>query len=460
MIKQYVLDTNVLMHEPEAFLRFEDNEVIIPIACIEELDNNKNRQDLVGYHVRQAINNLKNLRTLGNLYKGVRLPSNGVVKIERNHQDLSCLSDGLDRSKTDNRILAVCKNLAMENKRKGRQIKTILVTKDLAMTLKADAEEIEVQDFENDKVTVDEIYSGHTSLQLDSYRLEEFNDKGYISLLSKETDNLYPNQFVKVINNINPKHTILTKVEDDRLVPLKFAERIERNGIKKIKPLNLEQKYAMELLMDDSLPLVTLAGQAGSGKTLLAMATALEKMETIYRKVIITRPTVPTGQDLGFLPGEKREKLRPWMSSYFDNLDFIYNIAGESANTGKKGKYSRDYVDIEELVMSFESQGLLEIDALTYFKGRSFAKTLMIIDEVQDLTPHLAKMFLTRAGKDTKIVLLGDPSNNQIDNPLVDEKSNGLIFTIERFKQSKLAGHITLSETERSAIAAEALRLM
>ena len=228
----------------------------------------------------------------------------------------------------------------------------------------------------------------------------------------------------------------------------------------KIQPLNLEQKYAMELLMDDSLPLVTLAGQAGSGKTLLAMATALEKMETIYRKVIITRPTVPTGQDLGFLPGEKREKLRPWMSSYFDNLDFIYNIAGESANTGKKGKYSRDYVDIEELVMSFESQGLLEIDALTYFKGRSFAKTLMIIDEVQDLTPHLAKMFLTRAGKDTKIVLLGDPSNNQIDNPLVDEKSNGLIFTIERFKQSKLAGHITLSETERSAIAAEALRLM
>src|SRR5690606_34638335 len=145
-------------------------------------------------------------------------------------------------------------------------------TKDLAMTLKADAEEIEVQDFENDKVTVDEIYSGHTSLQLDSYRLEEFNDKGYISLLSKETDNLYPNQLVKVINNINPKHTILTKVEDDRLVPLKFAERIERNGIKKIKPLNLEQKYAMELLMDDSLPLVTLAGQAGSGKTLLAMA--------------------------------------------------------------------------------------------------------------------------------------------------------------------------------------------
>ena len=459
MIKNYVIDTNVMVHDPNFYEKFEDNNIIIPITCIEELDNLKTREGLVGFQARSAARELQKLRTStsSSMHDGIKLTSGGSLRIELNHLDISSLPDAMDFSKNDTRILAITLNIKNEDHEK----ETILVTKDLYMSIKADALGIKVQDYQNDRIKVDKLYTGYTDLMMPSEIIDKLyqNKIVLIDEISQYIDSeIFPNEFISIKSTDRANHEALARYTKKGITILRYTNENAWG----LFPINREQKMAYELLMDPDINFVTIAGGAGSGKTILSTAVALQKVLElgVYRKIVFVRPVVPAGNDIGFLPGDEREKLRPWMGSFYDAIENILNNRYTNKSSEKTPKKNYDYNDyekptytVDDFIDMYTNQGIIEAKTFTYMRGRTLSDALVIVDEAQEITPHLAKLMLTRAGFGSKFVFIGDPSDNQIDNVLVDARSNGLVYTIEKMKPFDITGHVTLKQVERSTLA-------
>jgi PhoH-like ATPase len=448
MKKVYVLDTNVLLHDPNAMLRFEDNDVVLPITVIEELDRFKKEPETIGRNARQTSRKLDELRQQGHLTEGIDLGTGGTLRVALCHREtLQELPPEMERDRGDNSILAVALELRRQVDRP-----VILVSKDTNLRIKANALELPAEDYETDKVDVEDLYTGVAELLLSPEQIDQFfankglDLEGHLDTLNTQ---VYPNQALTLVDATNPHHTALA-VADPTHKHLHSLNRIPQQGVSRIRPRNREQQFALELLLNDDIPLVTLVGRAGTGKTLLAIAAGLHKVadERLYSRLLISRPIIPMGRDLGYLPGDIGEKLTPWMQPLYDNFDLIF---GSTETSGKPNYWRRGHEELLE-------RGLLQIEPLTYIRGRSIPKQFLIVDEAQNLTPHEVKTILTRAGEGTKIVLTGDI--DQIDNPYVDAASNGLSYVVERFKQDALGGHITLVKGERSHLAERAATLL
>ena len=441
MKKIFVLDTNVLLHDPRAVFSFQDNDVIIPIVVIEELDGFKKGIDEMGRNARQVSRILDEYRQQGKLSQGVKLESGGYLRVELNHQSPQHLPVELIASKADNRILATALNLC----RAQKDIPVVLVTKDTNLRIKADALGLTAEDYETDTITIEELYSGESEIVAGPGGIEEFYAKG--ELAPPEGARLFANQFALIRNSANTAQTALSRYSKQKnaLVPIIST----KHGVWGVNARNKQQQFALDLLLNDDIRLVSLVGKAGTGKTLLALAAGLDRtIETrTFARLVVSRPVFPLGKDIGFLPGDIEEKLKPWMQPIRDNLDFLM---GTSAAT-PRGKGRKDLQSLFDL-------GMIEVEPLTYIRGRSMPNQYLIVDEAQNLTPHEIKTIITRAGEGTKIVLTGDPY--QIDNPYIDSSSNGLSYVVERFKEESIAGHITLVKGERSDLAELAATLL
>ena len=449
MIKNYVIDTNVMIHDPMFLYNFQDNNLILPLVTVEELDGLKKASGILGYNARQVLKELNKVRQYGDFVEGIKLPNGGTIRIEINFVDNIHLPDGMDTKKNDNRILAVAK--AIEQNDSDRP--TILVTKDMCMTVKADAMGLQVQDYETDKVRTDDLYKGYSEIMMPSESINKIFSEG-LKIPSGLDDEVYPNHFFHIKSQDQFGHEVLAKVKNNKIVPLEYVNEYTWG----IKPINREQKMAMELLHDPGIHFATIMGGAGSGKSFLSIAYALQSVleKNLFRKIIFVRPVVPAGNDIGFLPGEEKEKLKPWMQAFYDAVDNLF----DQKQKGKKEDYSRkdfrtekpDFT-VENFINTYMDAGILEMKTFNYMRGRTLSNTLVIVDEVQETTPHLAKLMLTRAGESSKFLFIGDPSDNQIDNVLVDSKSNGLVYTVDRMKYFDITGHITLKQVERSPLA-------
>lgn len=438
MKKTYVLDTNVLLHDAQALFRFEDNDVVIPMTVIEEIDRFKKDLNETGRNARQISRTLDGLREKTRLMEGVPLEGGGVLKV------VLCSDDALHRlplelrgEQADNRILAVAADLM-----KSCECPVVFVTKDTNLRIKADVIGLAAEDYETGKVPIDELYSGQAEVMVDKEIVDRFFGQGYIEI----GDDYRANECVTLIDSANRNHTGIGRfhAQSGRIVAL---SRAPKEGIWGIQPRNREQQFALDLLLNNEIQVVTLVGKAGTGKTLLAIAAGLLKVsdEAVYSRLLVSRPVFPMGRDLGFLPGDVEEKLAPWMQPIFDNVELLLGSVEE------RGKRKRGYKELIDM-------GILEIEPLTYIRGRSIPKQYMIVDEAQNLTPHEIKTIITRAGEGTKIVLTGDPY--QIDNPYVDASSNGLSYAVEKFKDQTIAGHMTLTKGERSPLAEMAANLL
>lgn len=431
-----------MLQDPNSIFSFEDNEIVIPAVVLEEVDSKKRYMDEIGRNARQVSKLIDSFRKAGKLHEKIPLENGGILRIELNHRSFQQLQDIFIEKTNDNRILAVAKNLAIEEgtKESGRPV--ILVSKDALVRVKADALGLQAEDFLNDRVVeIDHIYTGLLEIYLDKELLNLFYEKGEIKLSEITHHPFYPNQFLIIKDALGSSASAIGIVDETGKMVKKLVYNQE--SIWGIKPRNVGQTMAMELLFRQDIPLVTMTGKAGTGKTLLALAAGLMQTEDLhsYKKLLVARPIVPVGKDLGYLPGEKQEKLRPWMQPIFDNLEYLFN-------TKKPG----------ELEAILAGMGSIEVEALTYIRGRSIPEQYIIIDEAQNLTKHEVKTILTRVGEKSKIVLMGDPE--QIDHPYLDEYNNGLTYVLEKFKDQKVAGHIQLLKGERSGLAQLAADLL
>jgi len=437
MKKNYVLDTNILLHDPHAIFKFEDNDVIIPIYVIEEVDQFKRESTERGRNARHIARLLDGLRERGSLAKGVTLDTKGVLRIAI-PTIRPQLATALDHSAQDHAILQTAINV-----RDSGSTPTVFVTMDSNLRIRADALGLDAENYENVRVEVDELDNGVVEIDVDGAVVDAFFHDG--SAASPPGVELLPNVSVLLRDRLSPSHSALGRfdAQKDKILPL----RVSREGVMGIRPKNKEQTYALDLLLDDSIRLVTLVGKAGTGKTLLALAAGLKRTidDQVYTRLLVSRPVMPLGRDIGYLPGDIDEKLNPWMQPIFDNLEFLF-----SAGAGK-GREARGFAELLE-------SGQVQVEPLTYIRGRSLPHQYLIVDEAQNLTPHEVKTIITRCGEGTKIVLTGDPF--QIDNPYVDSASNGLTIVADRFKREKLAGHILLSKGERSELAEIAANLL
>lgn len=433
--KIYVLDTNVLLQDPRAIFSFEDNEVVIPAVVLEEVDSKKRYMDEIGRNARHVSKLIDNLRQTGKLHEKILLETGGSLRIELNHRSFHELQEIFVEKTNDNRILAVAKNLSLEEQSKENGKQVILVSKDALVRVKADALGLQSEDFLSDRVVeVDHIYSGFLEIYINRNLLDLFYEKGELHVTELVNHPFYPNQFILLKDALGGSSSAIGIVDKTGKVVKKL--HFKQDHIWGIKPRNVQQTMAFELLLREDIPLVTLIGKAGTGKTLLALAAGLMQTEDLgqYKKLLVARPIVPVGKDIGFLPGEKQEKLRPWMQPIFDNLEYLFN-------TKKPG----------ELDAILAGMGSIEVEALTYIRGRSIPEQFIIIDEAQNLTKHEVKTILTRVGEKSKIVFMGD--TEQIDHPYLDEYNNGLTYVVEKFKDQKIAGHIRLVKGERSGLA-------
>ncbi|MCZ8518749.1 MULTISPECIES: PhoH family protein [Paenibacillus] len=444
MKKIYVLDTNVLLQDPNAVYAFEDNEVVIPAVVLEEIDSKKRNADELGRNARHISRMLDGLRSGGRLFEGIELPSGGSLKVELNHKSFAKLQETFAEATNDNRILAVALNYHLEEKEKPQPRPVILVSKDVLVRIKADVLGITAEDYLTDRVVnvAGDIYSGHLTIHAHPSVIDEFYTYRYLNANSLNLAYpLHPHEFVILKDEMGSSKSALLKVGGDgkKLEPLFLSN----DPIWGIAARNAQQRMALELLLNDEIPLVTLTGKAGTGKTLLTLAAGLMKVEDErkYKKLLIARPVVPMGKDIGYLPGEKEEKLRPWMQPIYDNLEFLFD-------TKKPG-------DIDKVLAGL---GSIQVEALTYIRGRSIPGQFIIIDEAQNLSKHEIKTIVSRVGEGSKIVLLGDPE--QIDHPYLDASSNGLTYVVERFKEQAISGHIMLERGERSHLAQLAADLL
>ncbi|SHI43055.1 PhoH-like ATPase [Malonomonas rubra DSM 5091] len=438
-MKTYVLDTNVLLHDPQALFKFEDNQVILPLTVIEEIDRFKKEQSETGRNARQISRMIDGFRKKAKLFEGVPLDNGGNFRVAIYHEEfLQKLPPELQVDQGDNRIIAVAKDL-QENSAEGT---VIFVTKDINLRIKADTIGMIAEDYQNDKISVDDLYTGTTELMVSKDQVDQFYELGSIDIEGE----FNANQGITLIDETNPSHSAIGRY-DAIAQQVKPLLRVPKEGVWGIHARNREQQFAFDLLLNDDIQLVSLVGKAGTGKTLLAIAAGLLKTadESVYSRLLVSRPVFPMGRDLGFLPGDVEEKLAPWMQPIFDNVELLLSSVDEG---GKRKRGYRELIDL----------GLMEIEPLTYIRGRSIPRQYMIVDEAQNLTPHEIKTIITRAGEGTKIVLTGDPY--QIDNPYVDSASNGLTYAVERFKGQEIAGHMTLTKGERSSLAELAANLL
>ena len=458
MQKTFVLDTNVLLHNPRAIFVFEDNHVVIPMAVIEEIDDQKKRQDEIGLNARTISRLLDGMRAQGALSQGVDLPGGGTLRIELNNRGLDKIPDYshlFDATKPDNRILAVALNL----NRDEIYGQVVLVSKDLNLRLKADVMGLKAEDFTNDKIDFRKLYSGQAELMVGQDEIDAFyQDKKLDQSLID--DELEPNQFAVMKNAENPSSSAMGRMLGGELKALNVQSGSRCFGL---RPRNKEQMFALELLLDPEVKVVTLAGGAGTGKTLLALAAGLEQVleQQLYSKLLVTRPVIPLeGQDLGYLPGDKEDKVRPWMQPIYDNLEFLFRYASSDPSMLSGGKreatmQSGGKMDVEDY-LGFA--GYLELEALTYIRGRSIPRQFILVDEAQNCTVHAIKTLLTRVGEGSKIIFTGDIE--QIDQPYLDSASNGLTILVARLKDSPLSGHVTLQRGERSEVAELGARVL
>ncbi|HEV3031820.1 MAG TPA: PhoH family protein [Polyangia bacterium] len=429
-MKHFVLDTNILLHDPRAITQFADNEVVIPIFVIEEIDNFKKEASELGRNAREVARLLDRLRSEGaRLSDGAPLPNGGRLRVASAARSVPTT---LRESQiADYLILMVA--LDVRDANKGEP--TIFVTKDVNLRIRADSLGLTSMDFEAERIDIDELYSGMTELPVAAADVDTFYAQNTLELAQST---LKANQYVLLRDKDNPSHSALGRFDGTtkKLVPLRKV----RDGIWGIRPRNKEQHCALDLLLADDVKLVTLVGKAGTGKTMLAIAAGLQKVveEQLYSKLLVSRPIFPLGRDVGYLPGTIEEKLNPWMQPIYDNVEYLMGL---SKGERKSGRSYQELIDM----------GFIEIEPLTYIRGRSIPNQFIIVDEAQNLTPHEVKTIITRVGEATKVILTGDPY--QIDNPYVDATSNGLTTVVEKFKGENVAGHVTLSKGERSALA-------
>lgn len=453
MRKTYVVDTNVLIQSPNAIECFEENQVIIPLAVIEELDGLKNAEGNQGACARSVIRKLENYRQHGDLIKGIELDSGGTLRIEKNFVDITLPSD-LPEKKMDNRILKVCKGLAEEND------KVILVTKDILLRIKAQILGIQAEDYTTEQVVSEySQYTGRSEVYVEEEAFKGFKKNGiapeHIYQVDEEGKRLAVeltvNEFLILKADQSNKKTQLGRFDGEKVVPLSYKKSRPYG----VKPRNAGQYFLQEALMKSAkkVPLVIVKGMAGTAKTFYSLAVGLEKMlnseKKEYRKILVSRPNVQFDNEIGFLPGTEQEKISPLMRPIIDNLEQLIDSDETEQYEDKLALSGK----IEEV---FE-RGIIVAEAMNFIRGRSFVQNYLIIDEAQNMTPKQVAGIITRAGKGTKIILLGDP--HQIDNPLLDERTNGLSYAAEKMKGSRLCYQVTLSaeECERSELALEAI---
>ncbi len=438
--KLFVLDTNVLLHDPQAIYKFEENTVVIPIYVIEEVDQFKKELSERGRNARTLARTLDTLRERNghSLQEGVELDDGGrlLVAVPADPQ----LWRSRDNRAMDHAIMGT----ALELRDAHPERPVVFVTMDSNLRIRADALGLKAENYEGGRLHIRELYTGMFTVeaskeQVDALGRRESLDAGHLDL----PDGLHPNAAIVLRDRQHPRHTALGRFHesDGAVRPL----RVKRDGAWGVRPRNLEQYFALDLLLDPEVHLVTLVGKAGTGKTLLAVAAGMQTVleDGAFARLVVSRPIFPLGRDVGYLPGTLEEKLNPWMQPIFDNLEYIFTSRRMS-----------DYRDYSEMVAS----GVLQIEPLTYIRGRSLPNQFLIVDEAQNLTPHEVKTVITRAGQNTKIVLTGDP--DQIDNPYVDSASNGLTIVAERFRTEAIGGHITLMKGERSRLAERATQLL
>lgn len=426
MRKRFILDTNVLLYDPKAIEVFDDNEVIIPISVLDELDKAKKYPDEKGRNARAIIRKLDSIRSKGSLSQGVELESGPTVRVELNHQ--ISLPKGLSSESVDNRILNTALGLSQDES--GSPL--IVVTKDINLRVKCDALGIRAEDYERGKVeaTPSSLYHGYDTMMVSSMQIDYLYDNGTLPMPEEVEKSGFPNQFYILTSNEDPKHTALV-----RLVPRQGLRLVRpKSSVWGCDPRNVEQRMAIDLLLDPSVSLVTLIGRAGSGKSFLAAAAALQLVlgdDPYFHRALLSRPIQPMGKDIGYLPGTVEEKLQPWMAALNDNLELLIS-------------------DSRQLDM-YKDRGLIQVEPLTYIRGRSIPNSFFILDEAQNLTPQEIKTIVTRIGDGSKIILTGDIE--QIDNPYIDFASNGLTHAIERLKKYDITGHVVLRKGERSRLA-------
>lgn len=431
MTKAFVLDTNVLLHDPESVAKFPRHEVIIPVSVLEELDKMKRLPSEVGRNSRAVIRFLDDLRERGkgNLQEeGIKLENDSILRLQI--QIKTDFDPNFNTSVTDNRIILAALWLQDQGK------KVVFVSKDFAARLKAEAVGIEAQDYQNLKFSYDVIYRGIRTLEVSKADIDRFYKDG----LLPTTETFRPNEYCSLVGPGQSNATAKYNIQKAALEPL-----LRTKNIWGIEARNLEQRCAIDLLLRDDIKLVSLVGPAGTGKTLMALACGLRRVfdDGVYSRVLVSRPIMPLGRDIGYLPGTKEEKLFHWMQPIYDNLEYLCESSGHEPN--------------ETLRWVLDSKKV-EMEAVTYIRGRSLPRQYFIIDEAQNLTPHEMKTIISRAGEGTKVVLTGDPT--QIDNPYLDKDSNGLTYVIGRFSNHAIYGHMFLEKTERSELAALAAEIM
>ena len=499
-VKQYVLDTNVLIHDPNSIFEFEDNIVWIPVEVLEELDRFKSESTTRGANAREVHRHLSKLfKTSTDMQNGVSLDNGGRVHVAIN-RELRFVDDQWvltaesprfrlvktlfpDLSSPDNRILATAAYIA-----DTAQPPTILVTKDLNMQLKAKALGMEVQDYRTDRVEDSDIRrtakpadtEEYESIELAAHRIQAYASQGEIEI--PEAKKLIPNQYVLLRNKEDQTHGIPARHLSDGIFRKLGADFMAIRGGRCFKAANLGQRFFLDALFDPEISLITVYGKAGTGKTLLSVGAALQQVQSgDYDKLLITRVIMPTGRDIGFLPGTKEEKMQPWVQPTYDALELLLskpkkpeqfegkkqsdrkhlqngnghadphqNGNGNGSNN-PNGRHVRPY---EPLLLN----GTIEIEAIAHIRGRSIPNSIFIVDEAQQLTPHEAKTLVTRMGKGSKLILIGDLA--QIDNPYVDAHTNGLVYTRNRLQGQAFMSHINLFKGERSFMAEVAANLM
>lgn len=461
MQKNFVFDTNVLLHDPRAVFRFDDNNIIIPIYVIEEIDTFKKQMTELGRNARETGRVLDKYRVQGNLGEGVELENGGTLRVLPTSRSLD--SEFLHSSAKDNLILAV----ALDMQEREPQMPCILVTKDVNLRIRANALGLIAENYEETDVSISELYPGACEIAVEPELINQLHDDGRLELdlsqyelrvsSSDQRDDgalmqrAYQNEYTLLTSAAGGNQNTMGRItlpnpDEPKQVEIRPLAPM-RDTVWGLRPRNKEQYFALDALLDPDIELVTLIGMAGTGKTLLAIAAGLQKVtdEQVYQKLLVSRPVFPMGRDLGYLPGTVEEKLNPWMRPIFDNVE---HLMGVSAADKRAGRGAQELVDM----------GIIEVEPLTYIRGRSLPNIYLIVDEAQNLTPHEVKTILTRVGEGTKIVLTGDPY--QIDNPYVDSESNGLTYVVTKFKDEPIAATISLFKGERSRLAELAARLL
>jgi PhoH-like ATPase len=432
--KTFVLDTNVLLHDPKSFLKFKDNDVVIPLIVLEELDAYKKNHTELGQNAREVIRHIDSFQiSEKKLQNGIKIEEGLTLRVPINSFQSKIKGFPLPLDRNSNRILF----LAYQLEQSGENV--VFISKDFVSRVKAEAMNLKSQDFLGLHTTYEDMHQGVRKINVLKKEIDGFYKDGHLASL----ENFLANEYCVLTSPENSSAICKYNQKIAKLEPLIHIKK----DIWGIKPLNVEQKCALDLLIREDIPLVSLIGPAGTGKTLMALACGMRKVfdENIYSKILVSRPIVPLGKDIGYLPGTKEEKLYHWMQPIYDNLEVLcQNVNGEA-----NAKSSLEWI--------MES-GKIEMEAVTYIRGRTLPKAYMIIDEAQNLTPHEIKTIVSRAGKGTKVVLTGDPT--QIDNPYLDKDSNGLTHIIGKFKNQKLFGCIFLDKTERSELAALAAEIM